>query len=163
MALFEKTALITHDIYASNLILGESLFLGLRLPPAWTLAPGVSRPEIVAAHQRGNRRWVATGDAWYVVHDEARRWVMELAIRIRALPRGQEKQGEIATAGGHPGRVVWKEKRRGLPWQRHTVTFMTVTHICPRSERQIQLEFSGWCPLEGFNELLASLEHLVCH
>jgi hypothetical protein len=163
MAFFEKTALVTHEIFASNLILGESMFVGLKLPPTWKLAPGVSRPEIAAAHDRRNRKWVAAGDAWYVVHDEERKWVMELAIRIRALPRGQNGQGEIASAGGHAARVDWKDRRRGLPWQRHSVTFMTVTYVCPISEREIRLEFSGWCPLEGFREMLASLEHLVCH
>lgn len=163
MGFFEKTPLITHDIYASNLILGESFFVGLRLPPSWKLAPGVSRPEIVAAHDRRSRKWVATGDAWYVVHDDDRRWVMELAIRVRPLTRNQDGPGEIAPVGGHSARVVWKERRRGLPWQRHTVTFMTATHVCPLSERKIRLEFSGWCPMDGFREMLASLEHLVCH
>lgn len=163
MVFFEKDSLVSHEIYASNLILGESLFVGLKLPPNWKLAPGVSRPEIVAAHDRRNRKWVAAGDAWYVVHDDDRKWVMELAIKIRALPRGQDGQGESASTGGHPARVTWKDRRRGLPWQRHTVTFMLVTHFCPLSERQISLEFSGWCPPEGFREMLASLEHLVCH
>lgn len=155
--------LTRHDIFASNLILGESLFLSLHLPPGWELAPGVSRPEVVAAHERRNKRWVANGDAWYVVHDHERGWALELAIRIRTPIRSNGIPESAVSAGGHPASVNWKERRRGLPWRRHTVTFMTLAYGCPHTERRIELEFSGWCPYEGFREILSALEYVRCH
>jgi len=154
----------THDIYASNLLIGEALICGLRLPLPWQLAPGVSRPEIVATHRRRDQKWVVTGDAWYEIHDGERRWAMELAIHVRPLSRRNESRtGQGTFVAGHPARTTWKNGRRGLPWRRHDVTFMTVTFDCPYSERRFKLEFSGWCPREGFEEILAALRHFRCH
>jgi hypothetical protein len=78
----DNESLVNHDIYVSNLIFGEALFMGLKLPPAWDLGPGVSHPEIAAAHDRRGRKWVVTGDAWYVVFDAERKWAMELGGRL---------------------------------------------------------------------------------
>lgn len=155
---------VEHQIFARNLLLGESLFLTLNLPPEWQLAPGVSRPEIHATHNRRNRKWVATGEAWYVIFDEQRNWALELAISTRpARNKNVDHHDETVAIGNHPARLQWKEKRRGLPWKRHTVTFMTVDFECPQSERHLKLELSGWCPQEGFQEILNSLKELSCH
>lgn len=154
----------THEIYASNFLMGESLICGLRLPPAWQLAPGVSRPEVVATHVRRDQKWVASGDAWYVVHDGERRWAMELAIRVRPIVGFRRDQtGQGVFVAGHPAQTLLKTRRRGLPWRRHDVTFMTVVFDCPHTERRFRLEFSGWCPRQGFEEMLAALRHFRCH
>jgi hypothetical protein len=156
--------LVTHDIYADNLLLGKSLLFTLSLPPEWQLAPGVSRPEVFATHERHNRKWVATGRAWYVVFDGERHWAFELAASIHPFPNSpRTPTSEPLSIAGHPAQLRWKKKRRGLPWQRHTVTFMTVDFDCPLSERHLQLELSGWCPAEGFQEILQALRHLGCH
>jgi hypothetical protein len=156
--------LVNHEIYAGNSLLGESLFVTLHLPPQWQLAPGVSRPDISASHERRNRYWVANGSGWYVVYDGDRRWALELAIHVRLLPKNPKIiTGEPVSINGHPAQVTWKTKRRGLPWQRHDVNFMTVDFDCQSSERHLQIEFSGWCPQEGFDEILEALRHLKCH
>ncbi len=156
--------LVKHEIFANNLLLGESLFLTLNLPPHWHLAPGVSRPEIHATHKRRDRKWVAAGEAWYVIFDERRKWALELAISTRPTRNKQtNNQYETVDIANHAARLQWKETRRGLPWQRHTVTFMTVDFECPQSERHLKLELSGWCPPEGFQEVLKSLKKLDCH
>ena len=154
--------LVNHEIFAQNLILGESLFLILKLPPHWQLAPGVSRPEIHATHERRGRKWVATGSAWYVIYDGERNWALELAISSRPARNKPRENGSISIAG-HPAQLRWNEKRRGLPWQRHTVRYMTVDFECSQSERELKLEFSGWCPEEGFQEILQSVKQLQCH
>ena len=156
--------LVKHEIFAQNLILGESLFLTLKLPPHWELAPGVSHPEIHATHERRGRKWVATGSAWYVVYDGERNWALELEISSRpARYKLNETPVETVSIGGHTARLRWKEKQRGLPWQRHTVRYMTVDFECPQSERELKLEFSGWGPEEGFQEVLQLVKQLQCH
>jgi len=158
------TELVDHKIFARNLILGDSLFLTLKLPANWDLAPGVSRPEVHALHERRGRKWVATGSAWYVIYDGNRSWALELALSARpARKNSRETPVEAVNIAGHNARLLWKEKRRGLPWKRHTVKFMILDFVCPQSEREIKLEFSGWCPEEGFQEVLQSIKQLQCH
>ena len=148
-------AQVSHEIYADNLLLGKSMLLTLHLPPAWQLAPGVGRPEVVATHERGGSTWVVTGDAWYVLVEEERRWALEMAVRVRPPGQGGTLPGgEAVSVAGHPGVLRWRERRRGLPWKRHRVTFMTLDFDCPHSERSIRLDFSGWCPRAGFQEIL---------
>lgn len=156
--------LVSHEIFADNLLLGKSLFFSLGLPPGWHLAPGVGRPEIVAIHERAKKRWVVTGDAWYVIYHDEKRWALELALKIRPIPDNQQDQsGESISVNRHPGRLTWKHKNRGLPWKRHTVTFMNMVFDCLKTERRIQLEFSGWCPAEGFEEIQQAVQQLGCH
>ena len=161
--------LVNHEIYARNLIMGQVLFFNLNLPPEWHLAPGVSRPEINASsRQTEDGSWVVNGNAWYVVYQSERRWALELYASIRPLI-GQKSGRRITPNGGpvniagHNAELQWNTKRRGLPWKRHDVTFMTLTFDCPHTERRIKLEFSGWCPQEGFEEILESMRHLKCH
>lgn len=156
--------LTDHVIQAGNPLLGVSRFFTLRLPPAWNLAPGVSRPEIDASHERRRVRWVATGAFWYVVYDGERRWAMEFIGRVRPFSSRPLKPGsEPASVAGHPAQLSWRTRRRGLFHKRHDVRFMILEFDCPQSERRLRLEFSGWCPEAGFREVLASLEHLRCH
>lgn len=156
--------LVNHDIYASNPLLGDSLFLTLNLPPQWQLGPGVSRPDIAASHERRHKIWVANGSGWYVIYDKERRWALELAIHIGDLQKNSNGvSNDLLSINGHPAKLSWKTKRRGLPWQRHDVTFMTVEYDCPLSERHVTLEFSGWCPREGFDEVLEAARAARCH
>lgn len=156
--------LVEHEIFADNLILGKILFFTLNLRANWQLSSGVSRPEIHATHERRDRKWVVAGDAWYVVHDDDRQWAMELAINIRpGFRKTPKRSNEKIPISSHPAQVRWKDKRRGLPWRRHTVTFMIVEFDCPYTERKLKLEFSGWCPEAGFREVLQSLMYLRCH
>jgi len=129
----------------------------------WQLAPGVSRPEIAANHNRQNRSWVATGNAWYVVYEPEKHWALELAITIHPKTKTAESSNQTVSVGKHIGNLQWKQKRRGLPWNRHEVTFMTISFDCHYTERNIKLEFSGWCPREGFEEILEALKFLGCH
>ena len=154
----------SHDIYADNLILGKSMLLTLNLPGSWNLAPGVSRPEVAANHTRQKKTWVASGKAWYVVFDGERNWALELAISIRhEINKTPQPPFETAIVGGHTAQLTWRKKRRGLPWNRHDVTFMTVDYDCPQTERHLRLEFSGWCPESGFWEILEALRIIRCH
>jgi hypothetical protein len=158
------TEIIDHIIEAGNPVLGASRFLTLRLPETWDIASGVGRPEIVASHKRGTVRWVANGEFWYVVFQPERGWAMEINGRMRPGPsRRSIAGGETTSVGGHAANVRWRKRRRGLPWRRHDVTFMTVDFECRPSERKIELEFSGWCPEEGFREVLKALHDAVCH
>lgn len=89
---------------------------------------------------------------------------MEVNGRMRPVSkRGNKVDGERVSVGGHPATVRWKVQRRGLPWRRHDVTYMTVEFECLPSERNIVLEFSGWCPQEGFRQILRALYNLECH
>jgi hypothetical protein len=153
-----------HVIEAANPLLGSSRFLILRLPETWEIAAGVGRPEVIASHERGRTRWVANGDFWYVLYHTRLGWALEINGRIRPFSnRLETPTGERASVGGHPALVRWKTRRRGLPWQRHDVTFMTVEYECPNSERRVALEFSGWCPEQGFREVLRALALVECH
>ncbi|OGO71758.1 MAG: hypothetical protein A2Z37_00250 [Chloroflexi bacterium RBG_19FT_COMBO_62_14] len=158
------TETIEHVLEAANPIIGTARFVSLRLGETWDLAQGVGHPEINASHERRSIRWVANGDFWYVLYDDERHWAMEFHGRFRpdALERTRPGSGLVSVAG-HAAEVLWSHRRRGLPWRRHDVTFMTVEYDCPQSERSIMLEFSGWCPEEGFREVLASLARLRCH
>ncbi|UCH61419.1 MAG: hypothetical protein JSV61_08025 [Anaerolineales bacterium] len=134
------------------------------MPPNWQLAPGVSRPDISASHLRRDKNWVANGSGWYVIYDGDRRWALELAIHIRLFSNNPiPHTSDTHWVNGHTANLAWKTKRRGLPWKRHDVTFMILDFVCQYSERRIQLEFSGWCPQEGFAEILESMRHLRCH
>ena len=162
--------LVNHDIYAGNLVLGRSLLFTLNLPPEWQLAPGVSRPEVNAiSHRDEDNQVVVNGNAWYVVFDGDRGWALEFAARIRPFANHQVTgsveaiQSEILSVSNHPAALQWKTKRRGLPWQRHDVKFMTIKFNCPQTQRQVSLEFSGWCPQQGFEEILKSVRFLKCH
>lgn len=162
--------LVDHDIYAGNLIMGQSLLFTLNLPPHWHLAPGVSRPEVNAiARQSEDDQIVVNGNAWYVIYEGERNWALEFAARIRPLPKNKPdpsigpSNGQLLSISNHPAKLEWKTTRRGLPWQRHDVKYMTIKFSCPRSDRQICLEFSGWCPQEGFEEILRAVRYLKCH
>lgn len=133
------------------------------MPEAWDIAPGVSRPEVNASHERRSVRWVVDGRFWYVVYQRERGWAMEVSGRIRPSGRPLPDKGELVSVGGHPASVDWRTARRGLPWRRHEVRFMTVDFECVPSERRITLEFSGWCPEQGFREVLQALQGVKCH
>ena len=160
----ESLKLVRHDLFAGNSLLGEAFYLRLNLPEHWQLAAGVSRPEVAATHQRKNKIWVAHGDAWYVIYDEQRHWAMELAVHVRGMRKRNIKQPSDSIAvAGHTASVAWKTTRRGLPWNRHDVTFMTVGFECPSTDRRLELEFSGWCPRLGFEEMREAARNLNCH
>lgn len=152
-----------HVIEGKNLIFGNLRFLTLALPEHWDIAPGISRPEVNASHERRSVRWVANGDFWYVIFQRERGWAMEVSGRMRPLGTSTKDVGEVVSVGGHPARVHWKTRRRGLPWRRHDVLFMRVDLECVPSERRIALEFSGWCPEDGFREVLQALQQVKCH
>jgi hypothetical protein len=162
--------LVKNEIYTGNLIMGRSLLFILNLPNNWHLAPGVSHPEVNAVARRNeDERVVVNGNAWYVVYEGERGWALEFTARIRPLSKNElvaqveTPDGEPVSIHNHPAKVSWKIKRRGLPWQRHDVKYMTVSFNCHHTERHLNLEFSGWCPQEGFEEILRALRFLKCH
>lgn len=155
---------VEHVLKAANAIMGSATFLTLYLDSTWDLAPGVGHPEVTASHERANVRWVANGDFWYVVFNEAFGWTMEVRGRFRPGGSGPfPSEGETSAVGGHVASVRWQTRRRGLPWRRHDVRYMTVEYDCPESERKIQLEFSGWCEEAGFRQVLEALREVKCH
>ncbi len=109
------------------------------------------------------------GNAWYVVYEGEQGWALEFVARIRPLskhntvPPVEAPGGEPVSVFHHPAEISWRIKRRGLPWQRHDVKYMTVSFNCRQTERRLSLEFSGWCPQEGFEEILKALRFLECH
>jgi hypothetical protein len=155
---------LEHVLKAANAIMGSATFLTLYLDPDWGLAPGVGHPEVTASHERSEIRWVANGDFWYVLHNRRHGWTMELRGRFRPGGSGSlPREGETSSVGGHIASVRWHTRRRGLPWRRHDVRYMTVEYDCPTSERRILLEFSGWCEETGFRHALEALQAVKCH
>lgn len=153
-----------HVIEAGNPLMGSARFFTLLLPSEWKLAAGVGRPEINARYLDGDMRWVANGSFWYVLHHPGANWAMEFHCHIRpGRSRRNDMGGDQVVVGNHEAVASWKTRRRGLPWQRHDVHFLTVEFTCPQSSRNIRLEFSGWCPKEGFQEILDALRHVQCH
>lgn len=155
--------LIPHRIAVGNLIWGHADFLTLRMPEIWDIAPGVGRPEVVAAHERQGRRWVVTGKAWYVVYHRERGWAMELFLESRpSRRRASALSGEQATLYGHPASVRRWQRRRGV-FRPKTITFVEVTCDCAVSDRTIKVELSGRCPPEAFEEMLRLIAGWTCH
>lgn len=157
-------ALIRHDIDVGNILYGTARFITLCLPANWDLAPGVGRPEVVAAHDRMQRKWIASGQAWYVIFHRERHWAMELLLE------SSHRQREMyATAGedmlqvqGHAAIVRRWQRKRGL-FRPRLITFVEVRFNCEQSDRHLRLELSGRCPPEGFDEMLATVPEWRCH
>lgn len=156
--------LIAHDIQVTNLLLGEARLMRLMLPPTWDIARGLAPPDIHARHTRNGVPWMASGRAWYVLYHKEYGWALELHVHVAPTeqqpPKGTAEHVQI---GEHTASLAWRTRRRGLPWRRHDVTFMTVSWYCPKTERHLTLEFSGWCPEEGFDQIKQALAHLRCH
>jgi hypothetical protein len=153
--------LTTHDISAANLLFGSGAFLALALPQGWELAPGQARPEIAACHVRGQRRWVASGDAWYVVRHDGGQVALELAIAIRASRRSQAGS-ERVRIGEHWAEVRHWVRRRGF-LRRWPVHFSQVRWRCEPTERDITITLSSRAPHAAFAEVLAGLCGVSCH
>ncbi len=154
--------LIAHDIQVTNLLLGEARLIRLMLPATWDIDRGLAPPDLHARHTRQGVAWVASGEAWYVLYHKTHGWALELHIRVFPTEKPAEG-GETLQIGQHTATIQWRTRRRGLPWRRHDVTFMTVSWYCPETERHISLEFSGWCPPEGFEQIKTALARLRCH
>jgi hypothetical protein len=157
------TDLVHHEIVVNNILLGASTFLSLALPQTWDISMGAGRPEITASHERNGRRWVATGDAWYVLHDSDRHWAMEVRLTAKVPKRSRNaiSISEI-TVAGHPASIIWNRRKRGLI-KRWSVTYVTVEFYCPRTERQLKVEFSGRVPDEAFQEVVEATRYVRCH
>lgn len=162
-SLFMNSPLQYHTITIGNAIFGKARLLDIGLPAGWELAPGVSRPEVMATHERRGVLWVVAGNAWYVVYRPDEGWALEVAIHTRFAPPPPPGLASEHIVHGHPATLQWKTRRRGLPWNRHDVTFMTLDFTCPHTERRISLEFSGWCPPEGFRQMLEAARRWRCH
>lgn len=155
--------LVRHDISVSNIIYGSAHFLTLRLPEVWEIAPGVGHPEVIAAHDRNQRKWVASGKAWYVVYHRESGWAMELMLESGA----QRKQlrpasNEVIAVQGHTAHVRRWQRRRGL-FRPKQITYVEAQFNCPQSDRCLRLELSGRCPPEGFEEMLNLFSEWWCH
>lgn len=155
--------LTIHDISVSNLLLGEARLLRLLLPAAWDIARGIAPPDIHARHMRQGVPWMASGQAWYVLYHKELGWALELHVRVSPVDKPPPQNAEALTIAGHAAYLTRHTRRRGLPWKRHDVHFMTVSWYCPQTERHLSLEFSGWCPEEGFSQIKAALAQARCH
>jgi hypothetical protein len=160
----QSPELVKHEIGTRNILLGASYFLTLRLPPTWDLARGVGQPEVVATHQRGQQKWVASGKAWYVLQNAERNWAMELALemghpRVR-LPSGPHT--EPIQVDGHEAQLRRWQRSRGL-FRRWQVNYLEVAYNCPQSERYVRIELSSRCDRAAFEEVLATIPAWRCH
>jgi hypothetical protein len=143
--------------------MGNSTFLSLALPKPWTISIGAGRPEITASHERNGRRWVATGDAWYILHDGDRRWAVEMRLSAKPVGRSPKPASvQESTIAGHPATVTWQRRKRGFI-KRWLVTYVTVEFHCPLTDRQLRLEFSGRAPDEAFQEIIEATQYVRCH
>jgi hypothetical protein len=156
--------LVRHDIAVSNVLYGGANFMTLRLPETWDIAPGVGRPEIVAVHDRGGRKWIASGQAWYVLYHRELGWAMELMLESSALKRrlGPPDSGETLDIHSHRARVRRWQRKRGL-FRPKMITFVEVGFNCEQSERYMRYELSGRCPPEGFEQMLGFMREWWCH
>lgn len=155
--------LVYHEIASKNILLGSSVFLTLALPKTWDISIGAGPPEITASHEHDGRRWVATGDGWYILHDPGRHWALEVRLTAKLPGRSvQEPSLREITVAGHPARVNWDRRKRGFI-QRWNVTYVTVEFHCPHTDRQLRLEFSGRVPDEAFVELIEAAKFIRCH
>jgi hypothetical protein len=155
--------LIQHEIAANNIFIGPSTFLSLALPQTWNITLGAGRPEVTGSREHSGRRWVATGDAWYVLHDQSRRWAMEVRLTAKLLPNSPPKNfPPDMTIAGHPACVVWTQRKRGFI-KRWLVTYVTVEFCCPHTDRLLRLEFSGSAPEEAFREIVEAVRYTRCH
>lgn len=155
--------LVHHEIAAGNILIGQSIFLSLALPITWTIGMGAGGPEVTASHERNGRRWVATGDAWYVLYNTDRRWAVELRLTARPAGRiSREPARPALTVAGHEAELTWQRRRRGL-LKRWPVTYLVVQFCCPQTERQLRVELSGNLPDEAFQELVEALPFMRCH
>jgi hypothetical protein len=157
------TDLVHHEITAGNILMGGSAFLSLALPETWDISMGAGHPEVTASQEHDGRRWVATGDAWYILHNTGQRWAMEVRLTAK-LPARSRKETSVpeVTVAGHPARVTWKQRRRGFI-KRWSVTYVTVEFHCPPTKRQLRLEFSGRVPDEAFQEMIEAVRYVRCH
>lgn len=158
-----------HELTVGNLIFGEAWFLGLPLSPDWIWRRGPSLPEVDSTVRRGGRPCVASGRAWYALHDHERGQSCELTIDIRPLrpaPNWERWSRGMATdrhtVGGHPADVARGIARRGLikPVE---LRLLRVQLTCERTERVVRLEFVGNFPEEVLDEIQEGLAHLRCH
>lgn len=156
--------LVRHDITISNILYGGAHLITLRLPEAWDIASGVGRPEIMAAHTLRDRRWVASGRAWYVLYHRQLGWAMELLVESGAIRKRWQPQpdGELTEVHGHVASVRRWQRRRGV-LRPKTITFVEVTYNCEQSKRFMRMEVSGRCPPEGFEEMLRLISGWWCH
>lgn len=154
--------LARHDIDVGNIVYGSARFMTLRLPETWDLAPGVGRPEIIAAHDRHQRKWIASGQAWYVLYHRQLGWAMELMLTARALKKQLRETGETTSIHGHAAFIRRWQRRRGL-FRPKTISFVEVQFNCPQSDRFLSVELSGRCPLEGFDQMVGLLAEWWCH
>jgi hypothetical protein len=155
--------LLSHEISASNPLLGTSRFITLWLPAEWDIAPGVGRPEIVANHERGNQKWVSSGNAWYVIYNRETRWAMEFRIDIGTVRKKKHSDShERLVVDGHDASIRWWERGRGII-RRKRITYMEVSYDCPLSERRLRLEFSDRCDKEAFRNLQKYILYWRCH
>jgi hypothetical protein len=155
--------LVRHDIAIANVLVGASTFISLALPKTWNIVKGAGPPEVTATHAHNGRRWVATGDAWYILHDPDRHWAMELRLTAK-LPGRSDQAAAIPeiTVAGHPTRVTWQQRKRGF-FKRWSVTYVTLEFQCPQTQRQLKLEFSGRVSDEAFQEMVEAAKYVRCH
>ena len=155
--------LVHHDIAIANVLVGASTFISLALPKTWDILKGAGHPEVTATHERNGRRWIATGDAWYILHNPDQHWAMELRLTAKLPGRsGRAAATPELTVAGHPARVTWQRRKRGF-FKRWVVTYVTVEFQCPQTERQLKLEFSGRVADEAFQEMIEAAKYVRCH
>jgi len=162
MAQQKAASLIRHDIDVGNVLYGSAHFITLELAPEWEIAPGVGRPEIVAAHKRGQRVWIVTGKAWYVLYHKQLGWAVELHLEAKPQRKQSLIDSSELTVNGHPASVRRWQRQRGI-FHPKTIAFAEVAFDCEHSERRLRLELSGRCPPEGFEAIMAMIPAWRCH
>jgi hypothetical protein len=157
----------THNIMASNFLVGVANFLRVRLPARWRLATGRSLPEVNRTRMVGENLWVVDGNCTYVMYDEEALRAYELQIRVFEGRGGfRQKSGmtfmKDTAVGGHQARVDKGEVPQGL-LKRKSMPMLSVGFSCPYTYRNLKLDLRGRLEGEDLDEFLESLKDLVCH
>ncbi len=157
----------THQIMASNFLIGIAHFLEVRLPERWRLATGRSLPEVNRTQTMGESIWVVDGHCTYVMYDESALKAYELQIRAyegkgrNRLTPDMTFMKDI-TVGGHQGRVDRGQVYQGL-FRRKSMPMVSVGFSCPYTKRSINVDLRGQMEGEDLDTFLESLRDLVCH
>jgi hypothetical protein len=157
-----------HRLAARNVVVGDTEFLSLPLPPPWRLTRAVVTPEVRTTVRVESRIWVVSGETRHVVFDRARNLGLDLVVRVShgapRLPRGARQVLEegLATCSGHEARYRIVRRGRGL-FARGEEQALLVAFACPVTGRSVLVEIAGQCGAGDLRAFLRVLPEVECH
>jgi hypothetical protein len=157
-----------HRLAARNVVVGDTEFLSLPLPPPWRLTRAVVTPEVRTTVRTQSRTWVVSGETRHVVFDRARNLGLDLVVRVsHGAPRMPRAAREVldeglATCSGHAARYRIVRRGRGL-FVRGEERALLVAFACPVTDRGVLVEIAGQCGAEDLRAFLRVLPEVECH